>query len=215
MSKIRTLTDLQDALDKALAWRLKEVAYIKSNARSSKSFAQAALLRAGVPLIYAHWEGFVKGASEAYLEYVANQNLRYEELASCFVVFAAKKHVASLIQSKRASVSIEVVEFFRNSDGKHANISPSSGVSTASNLSSVVFENIATSLGISMDRYVAYANFLDKSLLERRNKIAHGEHLDIDVVAFESLADEVLGLLRMYKTDIENKASMNAFRVEA
>lgn len=213
MSKIRTLSDLQDALDKALAWRLKEIAYVKSNAKSSKSFAQAALLRAGVPLIYAHWEGFVKSASEAYLEYVANQHLRFEELASCFVVFAAKKQVASLIQSKRASVNIEIVEFFRNSGGKQANISLSNGVNTESNLSSVVFENIATSLGISVDRYIAYANLLDKSLLERRNKIAHGEYLDIDAAAFEALADEVLGLLRMYKTDIENKASMNAFRI--
>lgn len=213
MSKIKTLSDLQDALDKALGWRLKEIAYVKSNAKSSKSFAQAALLRAGVPLIYAHWEGFVKGASEAYLEYVANQRLRYDELASCFVVFAAKKHVANLVQSRKAAINIEVVDFFRNVNGKQANISLSSAVNTEANLSSVVFENIAASLGISTDRYVPYANLLDKSLLERRNKIAHGEFLDIDAAAFESLADEVLGLLRMYKTDIENSASMNAFRV--
>lgn len=215
MSKIRTLADLQDALDKALAWRLKEIAYVKSNAKSLKSFAQAALLRAGVPLIYAHWEGFVKGASEAYLEYVANKHLRYEELASCFVVFAAKRHVANLAQSNRATVNIGAVDFFRNSTGKQANISLSGAVNTEANLSSVVFENIATSLGVPMDQYVAYANLLDKSLLERRNKIAHGEYLDIDAAAFENLADEVLGLLRMYKTDIENMASMNAFRVAA
>lgn len=215
MSKIRTLADLQDALDKALAWRLKEIAYVKSNAKSLKSFAQAALLRAGVPLIYAHWEGFVKGASEAYLEYVANKHLRYEELASCFVVFAAKRHVANLAQSNRATVNIGAVDFFRNSTGKQANISLSGAVNTEANLSSVVFENIATSLGVPMNQYVAYANLLDKSLLERRNKIAHGEYLDIDAAAFEILADEVLGLLRMYKTDIENMASMNAFRVAA
>ncbi len=155
----------------------------------------------------------MKGASESYLEYVANKHLRYEELASCFVVFAAKKHISNLVQSKRAIANIEVVDFFRNSKGKQANISLSGAVNTEANLSSVVFENIATSLGISMDRYVAYANLLDKSLLERRNKIAHGEYLDIDAAAFESLADEVLGLMRMYKTDIENMASMSAFRV--
>lgn len=215
MRKIRTIADLQDALDKALAWRLKEIAYVKSHAKSAKSFAQAALLRAGVPLLYAHWEGFVKGASEAYLEYVANQNLRYEELDSCFVVFAAKKHVASLIASKKASTNIEVVNFFRNSAGKQANITLSSAINTDSNLSSVVFENIATSIGVPLGAYAAYANLLDKSLLERRNKIAHGEYLDVDAAAFESLADQVLMLLRMYKTDIENKASTGAFRVAA
>ncbi|MRT18823.1 hypothetical protein FYM52_00385 [Comamonas sp. CAH-2] len=213
MSKIRTLSDLQDALDKSLAWRLKEIAYVKSNAMSASSYAQAALLRAGVPLIYAHWEGFVKGASEVYLEYVANQHLRYEELASCFVVFAAKKHLTSLVQSKRAAINIEAVDFFRNNSGKAANISLSNAVDTESNLSSVVFQNIAISLGIQTERYAVYSNFLDKSLLERRNKIAHGEYLDIDAEAFGKLADEVLNLLRMYKTDIENLASTTAYRI--
>lgn len=213
MSKIRSLSDLQDALDRSLAWRLKEIVYVKSNAISAKSYAQAALLRAGVPLIYAHWEGFVKGASEIYLEYVANQHLRYEELASCFVVFAAKKHVTNLVQSKRAAINIEVVDFFRKSNGKPANISLSNAVNTEANLSSIVFQNIATSLGIQTQRYSAYSNLLDQSLLDRRNKIAHGEYLDIDAVAFGNLADEVLNLLRMYKTDIENLASTNAYRI--
>lgn len=215
MSKIRTLSDLQDALDKALAWRIKEIAYVKSTARSSKSFAQAALVRAGVPLVYAHWEGFIKEASEGYLEYVGNQHLPFRELASCFVVFGIKKHVASLIKSKQASVNIEAIEFIRNSADRPANLSLSNAINTESNLSSVAFENIATSLGVPTDRYVSYANFLDRSLLERRNKIAHGEYLDVDSQAFEMLADEVLGLLRMYKTDIENLASTNAFRVAA
>lgn len=213
MSKIRTLSDLQDALDKSLAWRLKEIVYVKSNAMSASSYAQAALLRAGVPLIYAHWEGFVKGASEVYLEFVANQRLRYEELASCFVVFAAKKHVSSLVLSKQAAINIEAVEFFRNIGGKQANMSLSNAVNTESNLSSAVFQNIATSLGIPTERYAAYSNLLDQSLLGRRNKIAHGEYLDIDAAAFGNLADEVLSLLRMYKTDIENLASTNAYRI--
>lgn len=182
---------------------------------SARSYAQAALLRAGVPLIYAHWEGFVKAASEVYLEFVSNQHLRYEELASCFVVFAAKKHVASIVQSTRASINIEVVDFFRNSSGKPANISLSNAVNTESNLSSVVFKNIAASIGIKTERYAAYSNLLDQSLLERRNKIAHGEYLDIDAVSFGKLADEVLGLLRMYKTDIENLASTSAYRAPA
>ncbi len=213
MSKIRSLSDLQDALDRSLAWRIKEIAYVKSNAMSASSYAQAALLRAGVPLIYAHWEGFVKGASEVYLEYVSNQHLRYEELASCFVVFAAKKHVTNLVQSKRAAINIEVVDFFRNSNGKPANISLSNAINTESNLSSVVFQNIAASIGVPTERYAAYSKLLDQSLLDRRNKIAHGEYLDIDAVAFSDLADEVLSLLRMYKTDIENLASTNAYRI--
>lgn len=215
MSKIRSLTDLQDRLDKGLSWRIKEVAYIKSNAKSAKSYAQAAYLRAGVPLIYAHWEGFVKEASESYLSYVANQRLRYGELASCFVVFGAKKHVANLVDSRRSAVNIEAVEFIRASEGIQSDLILSNAVNTESNLSSTVFGNIAMSLGVPVDRYTTFANLIDKSLLDRRNKIAHGEYLDIDSQAFESLADEVLDLLRMYKTDIENLASTKAYQIAA
>lgn len=215
MSKIRSLTDLQDALDKGLSWRMREVAYIKSNAKSAKSYAQAAYLRAGVPLIYAHWEGFVKEASESYLSYVANQKLRYGELASCFVVFGAKKHVANLVHSRQSAVNIEAVEFIRASEGIQSDLVLSNAVNTESNLSSTVFGNIAMSLGVPVDRYTTFANLIDKSLLDRRNKIAHGEYLDIDSQAFESLADEVLDLLRMYKTDIENLASTKAYQIAA
>lgn len=146
MSKIRSLSDLQDRLDKGLSWRVKEVSYVKGSARSARSYAQVALIRAGVPLIYAHWEGFVKEASEAYLAYVSSQNLLYRELASCFVVFGAKKHVMSLIDSRRSAVNIEAVEFFRKSAATPANLALSNAVNTESNLSSTVFENIAISL---------------------------------------------------------------------
>jgi hypothetical protein len=211
VSKIRTIGDLQDALDKGLSWRIKEVLYVKGNAISAKSSAQATYLRAGVPLFYAHWEGFVKEASETYLEFVSNQNLRYRELASCFVVFGAKKHLANMINARRSSLNIEVVEFFRTSPEARANLALSNAVNTESNLSSTVFENIALSIGVKTGPYAAFANFIDKSLLDRRNKIAHGEYLDVDSSAFEKLADEVLILLRMYKTDIENLATLKAY----
>ena len=48
--------------------------------------------------------------------------------------------------------------------------------------------------------------------MKRRNGIAHGEYLDLSGEDFRTLADEVIKLLRMYKTDIENLASSDAYR---
>ena len=73
------------------------------------------------------------------------------------------------------------------------------------------FENIATSVGVTLTSYSAYANLIDKTLVDRRNKIAHGEYLELDGAAFASLAEDVVKLLRMYKNDIENLASTKAF----
>lgn len=122
MSKIKTLSDLQDTLDKSLSWRIREIAYVKSNAKAAKSIAQIAYVRAGIPLLYAHWEGFVKEASEAYLLYVGGLKLNYDQLASCLVVFGVKKYISDLVQSKKSIANIKAVEFIRNSHGKQAHL---------------------------------------------------------------------------------------------
>lgn len=212
MSKIRGLSELQASLDEALSWRVKEIAYVRSNAKRASSFAQATYVRAGVPLLYAHWEGFIKRASEAYLEYVANQNLTFDQLANCFVVFAVKGHLNNLIDSRKSLVTIEAVKFLRTSGATVASISLSNAVNTEMNLSSSVFANIATSVGVDVNPYAAYSNLIDESLLNRRNRIAHGEYLDLDVDAFDGLVEEVLVLLRQYKNDIENLASTAAYK---
>jgi hypothetical protein len=47
--------------------------------------------------------------------------------------------------------------------------------------------------------------------LERRNKIAHGEYLDLTHDNYRELADEILILLRLFKTDIENAAVLSKY----
>ena len=93
-----------------------------------------------------------------------------------------------------------------------AKISLSNAINTESNLSSNVFANIATSVGVNIKKYAAHSNLIDESLLNRRNKIAHGDYLDLDIGAFEGLVEEVLLLLRQYKNDIENLASTAAYK---
>lgn len=217
MSKIRTVTDLQESIDDHFSWRLKELADIKRAVKAKDSLSTKTLIRAGVPLLYAHWEGFIKKASEAYLRFVADQRLAFDELASCFIVFGAKTHLVSLKESRKSRVNIEAVEFFLDKLGNRAvfplsDSAMADAVNTESNLSSAVFSNIAISLGIELAPYEAYFNLIDEGLLMRRNRIAHGELLELTPDDFRDLADEVIKLMRRYKTDIENNASQDAFR---
>lgn len=212
MSKIRTLAELQDHLDREYSWRIKEIATLKVVAKGSSSLNQSTVIRAGLPLVYAHWEGFVKRSSESYLKYVTSQRLKYEELTSCFIVFGAKKYLANIVGSRKSVANIEAVEFFRSRLADRADLSLSNAIDTKSNLNSETFENIALSIGVSTIFYDAHYKLIDESLLARRNGIAHGEYLDLDAIGFRSLSDEVIKLLRQYKTDIENLASTAAFR---
>lgn len=96
-----------------------------------------------------------------------------------------------------------------------ADISLSNAINTTSNLKSAVFVDIALSLGVAIAPYDTYFKLIDESLVDRRNAIAHGEYLDLDSAAFRSLADEVIKLLRMYKADLQNLASIGAYRLNA
>jgi hypothetical protein len=211
MSKIRSVTQLQEALDAEMGWRIKEISAFKLASRTEEG-GRRVFVRAGVALLYAHWEGFIKAASEAYLDFVDNQGHLYRELKSCFAVFGLKGKLALLSDSRQAKPNIEAFEFVLGELDKPARMRISNAIDTESNLTSKVFTNIATSLDIATAGYETKFNLIDESLVRRRNKVAHGDYLDLGAADFRSLADEILQMMRDYKTDLQNAASLAAYR---
>ena len=69
-------------------------------------------LRAGIALLYAHWEGFIKNAAEHYLQYVALKKLTYQELNCGFVALAMKQRLDECVVTNKSTVYTEVVKFF-------------------------------------------------------------------------------------------------------
>jgi hypothetical protein len=211
MSKIRTVNQLQEALDSEMGWRIKEIAAFKLVTKTENG-NRAAFVRAGVALVYAHWEGFVKAASEAYLSFVDNQGCLYRDLKSCFAIFGLKRKLVLLGESRKAKANIEAFDFVLAELDRPSRMSMSVAIDTESNLTSKVFSNIANSLSIATNWYETKFNLIDESLVNRRNKVAHGNYLELEPDDFRELADEVLLLMRNYKTDIENAASLSAYR---
>ncbi len=80
----------------------------------------------------------------------------------------------------------------------------SDAIQTNSNLNSDVLFDIVTSLGLDYQPFESKPNFIDKWLLSTRTEIAHGQYLEFDHPAYVELSDEVLQLLDMFKTQIEN-----------
>ena len=94
---------------------------------------------------------------------------------------------------------------------KRAQINKPEAISTNSNLSSNVFKNILFSVGLATAKYETKFNLIDESLVRRRNKIAHGEYLDIDYPEFQTLVKETLLTMRWFKTDLLNTASLKGY----
>jgi len=211
MAKIRTLTHLQEALDREMAWRIREISTFRL-ASKREGPDRNVLVRAGVAMVYAHWEGFIKAASEAYLNFVNNQGHRYSELKTCFVVFGMKGRLNALGSSRKSKSSIEALDFVLSEMDKPARMILGSAIDTESNLTSTVFSNIAQSIDVDTHQYQTKFNLIDESLVNRRNSIAHGEYIDLSPKQFVDLVDEVLILMRWYKADLENAASQASYR---
>jgi hypothetical protein len=191
---------------------VKELADIKLTVSTTKEPRQRSVIRAAVPIAYAHWEGFVKAASEGYLNYIQFQNLRFRELKSCLVVLGCKKHVHQLVASYKSALNTEAVEFIRSRMNEYASFVLGAAIDTDSNLSSVVFANIAHSIGIPTARYETKYKFIDVSLVDKRNKIAHGEVHNIAPDECRRLCDQVIQLMREFKVDISNSVTNRTYR---
>lgn len=211
---IRTIENLYDSLTEEIIWRKKELSDLRTliEAKSLGASKRDALLRAGVSLLYAHWEGFIKAASGAYLEYVAMQRLRYDELTPNFIAFSMKNKLNEVGQSNKAKTHNQIVEFFLNNLGDRSSIPYKSGVNTKSNLSSSVLYNIVNMLGLDYSFYETKEKLLDERLLASRNNIAHGRFISVDVQDFIELHEQIIGMMEDFRSQIDNSAVLRRFR---
>jgi MAE_28990/MAE_18760-like HEPN len=211
--KIRTLEQLNQCLTDDLIWRRKEMSDLKSLVEN-KSFHYSqhiAVLRSGVTLLYAHWEGYIKNAATNYLEFVARQRLTYDELAINFVAIAMKFKLKEASETNKATVFTEVANFMLTQTSQKTALPYENVVSTASNLSSIILREIVCLLGLDYSFYKKKEVIIDEQLLKRRNGIAHGEYLLLDRDEYQQLHDEILAMMENFTTQIENNAAQKLY----
>lgn len=213
--KIRNSSQFIRFIGDEFSWRHKELLDIRFLARSTNLGNQKMLIRAGVPLAYAHWEGFVKSATESLLNFISNQELQNNQLTDPFFAHSVKTQIAMVMSSTTAHTVIDAACFVRDAHNKKAEIRHKNYVDTKSNLSSEVFQQIAGSLGVNLGAYSHLFPYIDETIVNNRNKIAHGEFVQLSLADFHALVDRVADLLRMYKTDLENIVVSNQYKVAA
>lgn len=210
---IKTTGQLIDKIAADLAWRRKELTALKGLAtRNGNSPVESqALIRCAVALLYSHWEGFVKKTSHYYLEYVASQRLQHNKLTANFIGLILKAKFAELKETEKLSGGNALADFFCTQLESRSNIPYKKGVDTKSNLSSTVLTDILSALGLSSSAFSTRLHYIDSKLVDQRNHIAHGAELLITLDDYISLHDDVMNLIEIYRTEIENAAVLRQF----
>jgi hypothetical protein len=210
--KIRTVEQLSDKLAEELAWRKIELSALKAliDLKSFSPGKKNALLRSGVTMLYAHWEGFIKVAANTYLEFVAMQGLPYNKLSNNFIALAMKDKLEQANQTNKATIYNEVAEFFITKLAERSVIKYENRIAT-SNLSSSVFKEIVCMLGLDYSLYESKEVLIDEKLLKKRNMIAHGNYLDIDEEQYDELHGEIVAIIDNFRNQIDNCASTKQY----
>jgi antitoxin (DNA-binding transcriptional repressor) of toxin-antitoxin stability system len=210
---MRTKEQLIQKIDDELIWRRKELSDFKAviQQQAQNPLRLSVLLRAGVTLLYAHWEGFVKISGTYYLQYVAAQRRPGLELRANFIAIKLKSQISEASKSKKISSAEQLIDFFCTRLADDLKIPHKGIVDTEANLSSSVLKEILWILGLERTSFETKSVLIDKSLVARRNFIAHGEPLDIELDDYLDLHDEVLSMIATFRTLLQNAAVQNEF----
>ena len=210
---IRTLDDLTDRLAGELAWRKKELSDFKYyvGLMPPDSTRRKVLGRCGVAMLYAHWEGFVKIAGRYFLEFIAMQRLRNEELHPNLLTLSMKRKVPFSPNTLKASEFGKITDFFLSQMPNRTTIPYRTAIDTESNLSSAVLREILWCLGLDYSPYETKEKFIDSRLLGRRNFVAHGEAVTVDPCEYDEMRADVIAMMTTLKTQIENSAMLKSY----
>lgn len=212
--KIRTVYELQDAIDSEMAWRKHELSSIRSNVSSARNFAKDTAIRAGIALLYAHWEGTIKNLATYYLEYVSSLGLPYGQLKANFLAVSLKYDLQSFEESNKTTLHTTIINGVISSDGVKSNIPVEGIIKTNSNLNSDIFMEIMATIGLDCKDYESSYKLIDAVLLNKRNMIAHGERLeslDLDEKRYYEIHDKIFGLIQLFANQILNAAILKQY----
>lgn len=213
--KVRGLNELEDLLDKDLSWRKQELTTSRFTVlRATRAHEREVLLRGALCLLYAHWEGFMKRAVQAYVAYVQSRDLPFLSLKDCFVAM----HLAREIQqcgrtTRRWPAPYEKLIAQVASPNGTKFIVPPDVVDTESNLDSAVLTQLLLMVGISLDSLQAkiVLPIVDRDLVDKRNAIAHGDRVSVADFEYEQLHGRVIGWMSLVHGEILNAAAQKNY----
>lgn len=213
---MRSIDQLERALDEDLAWRKRELTTVKAMLDNSRTrpHERTLLLRAAICILYAHWEGFIKDAAARYVSFVATRGLRYRNLSPNFVALGLRREIRRAGQSDSPIIHTGLVVKLLSDLGDHPDSQWENTVNTRSNLDSRTLAEILTLVGLEATEYLLKGLLVDGRLVANRNRVVHGTKVEIDYDDYTELHSQIIFLVERFRTDIQNAAVTEQFRLQ-
>ncbi len=194
-------------------WRMREISDLKTAISRGDESLQRVLLRALITICYAHWEGYVRFSAKKYLEHIALRRFTYQTLNRQFFKNYFLPRLAALAASKTSVVErcALVDEILNASDRRFSQVNEDL-INTKANLNFDVFNDICLVCGLPVEPFIDKSTFIDVVLLKRRNAIAHGEDTLVSIDDLDTIAEDTIGLMRLFGDALENHVVMQSYK---
>lgn len=211
MSELKTANLLNDFLDEEYIWRRKELSIIKDSIPKEKNPLQNTLLRAAITLLYAHWEGFIRAAANGYYQFLTHQKgHKIKDLEISLIGILVKKEMDEFTETNKLCKSTIALNTLINKFDNDAFL-PNDAPLKTSSLKYEIFRDACLLTNVSIASFELTDKFIDEQLVNRRNTIAHGKRLDIQLADFEEVYRKVIDIMTIFKTEVSNSAALKRY----
>jgi RiboL-PSP-HEPN len=180
-------------------WRDGEFAKFKMPA---PHMDEAMWCRMCIPMIYAHWEGFVVSAFKIMLQHLNGLQLDSTQVPTKLFVLCMGDAYGFLNGKQSFEQKVEFTEKFNSLLKK--NIKFTTKIKTESNLKSEVLEKQCLIFGFDFAKFGNERDDIDR-LVHIRNSIAHGENgIVVDIINVNKYIDAVKNAMEILQNEINN-----------
>jgi hypothetical protein len=199
-----------DDISSDLDWRESEIASMRIVLTSPNitPTQKSVLLRAAWALLYAHYEGFCKNTLVSYYDFISNSGVETQSLPQSTRAFALAEKLSEL----RKIPNNEFLEEVSGFEVNYLTVTPKfPDVDIRSNLWPSVLIELLEIADLNSDK-IEHHELKLKTLVARRNKIAHGENNIIsEFEYYREFEDVVYDVMYSLAFQVEERLSQAPF----
>lgn len=201
--------DLIEEIQEENKWRDGELAILKQN---SQQVDEQLWNRMCIPMIYAHWEGYVVSSLKLLIEYLNEQELFHNEVPTKLVVLSLGKSYNSLSGKQSFDQKIEFTNKFKDLFQRALRFKKE--IDTKSNLNSSILKDLCAIFGFNFEPFKDVTRDIDL-IVTIRNRIAHGENAIIpDSETIEKYIKAITKATDLFLEEIDNFLSCENYRLK-